>query len=88
MRLNEFFVVKLTEDKQEDLAGNEVRGKKGKLAIRFDDALFSHFKKKAFISSFYVLTAQNPIMSKPQKQRALWVTMLKKINGWVHFSEA
>lgn len=38
--------MKLTEDKQEDLAGNEVRGKKGKLAIRFDDALFSHFKKR------------------------------------------
>lgn len=40
--------MKLTEDKQEDLAGNEVRGKKGKLAIRFDDALFSHLKKKGF----------------------------------------
>lgn len=38
--------MKLTEDKQEDLAGKEVRGKKkGKLAIRFDDALFSHEKK-------------------------------------------
>lgn len=28
LRLNEFFVVKLTEDKQEDLAGNEVRREK------------------------------------------------------------